>query len=120
MLSPGAKHLLFFETAGGRTALPAQLTAGQRTQEVYLPAGKRWRDAWRPDMVCQGGQTITVTAEVRQIPLFVRVGAKVVLGDLNREYQEPLAIARKRPDLKTLDAEVKAWFDARATGGARR
>jgi alpha-glucosidase (family GH31 glycosyl hydrolase) len=93
---------------------------GKRTQEVYLPAGKRWRDAWRPDTVYQGGQSITVTAEVHQIPLFVRVGAKVALGDLNREYQESLAIARNRPDLKMLDAQVKAWFEARATGGARK
>jgi len=93
---------------------------GKRTQEVYLPAGKRWRDAWRPDKVYQGGQTITVTAELHQIPLFVRVGAQVALGDLNREYQESLAIARKPPDLKALDAEVKAWFDARTTGGARK
>ncbi len=93
---------------------------GKRTQEVYLPAGKRWRDAWRPEMEYQGGQTITVTAEVHQIPLFVRIGAKVALGDLNREYQESLAIARKRPDLKSLDAEMKAWFDARATVGARK
>jgi alpha-D-xyloside xylohydrolase len=71
-------------------------------------------------MEYQGGQTITVTAEVHQIPLFVRIGAKVALGDLNREYQESLTIAGKRPDLKSLDAEVKAWFDARATVGARK
>ncbi|HWV56927.1 MAG TPA: TIM-barrel domain-containing protein, partial [Longimicrobiales bacterium] len=47
----------------------------RREQEVYLPSGARWRDAWRPDMVYDGGQTITVPADLHQIPLFVRDGA---------------------------------------------
>jgi len=87
---------------------------GRRDQEVYLPAGQRWRDAWHPDKVYQGGQTITVKAELHQVPLWVRVGSSVKLGDLNREYEESLAIAQKRPDLKALDAEVKAWFELRS------
>ena len=84
---------------------------GQRTQQVYLPAGARWRDAWDPAKVYNGGRTITVQAEPHQIPLFVRVGAVVELGDLNKEWQESQAIAEKRPDLKALDAELRAWFD---------
>lgn len=84
---------------------------GKRTQEVYLPAGQQWRDAWNPDNVYRGGQTITVRAELHQIPLFIRVGSRVKLGDLNQEYKESLAIAQQRPDLKTLDADVKAWFE---------
>jgi len=84
---------------------------GRRDQEVYLPAGQKWRDAWRPGKVYDGGQTITVNAELHQVPLFVRVGSSVQLGDLNQEYQESLAIARQRPDLIALDAEVKAWFE---------
>jgi alpha-D-xyloside xylohydrolase len=86
---------------------------GNRRQEVYLPSGQKWRDAWRPDKVYEGGRTITVEAELHQIPLFVRVGSNVELGDLNKEYKESKAIAEKRPDLKTLDAEVKAWFEKR-------
>ena len=71
----------------------------------------RWRDAWNPEKIYRGGQTITVRADLHQIPLFIRVGAKIKLGDLNQEYQESQAIAQRRPDLKTLDAEVKAWFE---------
>ena len=37
----------------------------------------------------------------------------VNLGDLNKEWTESLAIAKQKPDLKTLDAELKAWWDAR-------
>ena len=86
---------------------------GKRTQEVYLPSGKRWRDGWHPDKVYQGGHTITVHADLHQTPLFIRAGSRLELGDLNREYEESLAVARQKPDLRKLDAEVKAWFDAR-------
>ena len=84
---------------------------GKRTQEVYLPAGRRWRDAWNPDTVYDGGQTIVVKSELHQIPLAISVGSSVKLGDLNQEYQESLAIAAKKPDLKALEAEVNAWFE---------
>lgn len=83
---------------------------GQREQEVYLPAGRQWRDAWNPDNVYDGGQTLTVRAEPHQIPLFIRVGSKLSLGDLNQAYKESVAIAQKRPDLQRLETEVKAWF----------
>jgi len=93
---------------------------GRRTQEVYLPAGERWRYAWRPDKIYQGGQTVTVDAELYQIPLFIRVGSSVDLGDLNQEYQESLAIAQKKPDLKALDAEVSEWFAKNKQGAAKK
>jgi alpha-glucosidase (family GH31 glycosyl hydrolase) len=85
----------------------------QRTQEVYLPAGSQWRDAWQPEKIYPGGRTITVNAELHQLPIFVRVGAKVELGDLNKEWTESVASANTRPDLKKLDADLKAWFDKR-------
>lgn len=83
----------------------------KRTQQVYLPSGARWRDAWNPDRVYDGGRNITVHAEVHQIPLFIREGASLPVGDLNAEWKESTAIAAQAPDLKTLDAEVKAWFE---------
>ena len=85
---------------------------GKREQQVYLPSGKRWRDMWHPDREFRGGQTITMNADLHQIPLFLRVGSNLRLGDLNREWEESLAIAQRKPDLKILDAEVKAWFDS--------
>ena len=84
---------------------------GQRTQEVYLPSGSQWRDAWHPEKIYDGGQTITVNADFHQLPIFVRVGSKFELGDLNREWDDAAAAANTRPDLRQLDAEVKAWFD---------
>ena len=84
---------------------------GKRTQQVYLPSGHKWSDAWNPDKTYKGGQTITVKAELHQVPLFVRIGSSVKLGDLNREWKESQAIAERKPDLKALDAELKAWFE---------
>jgi alpha-D-xyloside xylohydrolase len=84
---------------------------GKRTQQVYFPSGKNWRDAWNPQKIYRGGTTMTVDADVYQLPLFVRVGSKLDLGDLNKEWKESLETAAKRPDLKALDAELKSWWD---------
>ena len=84
---------------------------GKREQQVYLPSGQRWRDAWNPSRVYRGGQTITVPAAPHQLPLFVRVGANVELGDLNKEWKESLEIAGREPDLRKLDADLRAWFE---------
>ena len=85
---------------------------GQRTQEVYLPSGSQWQDAWNPGKFYNGGQTVTVNAELHQLPLFLRVGSTVDLGNLHQEWEDAIAAAATRPDLKALDAEAKAWFDA--------
>jgi alpha-glucosidase (family GH31 glycosyl hydrolase) len=84
---------------------------GKRMQEVYLPSGSRWRDAWHPEKTYAGGQTLTVAAELHQEPIFVRMGSNVNLGDLNKEWEESYRIAEKRPDLKKLDAELRTWFE---------
>jgi alpha-glucosidase (family GH31 glycosyl hydrolase) len=83
---------------------------GRRTQEVYLPAGAQWHDAWNPDKIYNGGQAITVNAELHQVPVFLRIGSKVDLGDLRKEWKDAVAAADTRPDLKALDAAVAAWF----------
>jgi alpha-glucosidase (family GH31 glycosyl hydrolase) len=84
---------------------------GKRSQQVYFPSGKSWRDAWNPQKIYRGGTSVTVAADAHQLPLFVRVGSKLDLGDLNKEWKESLEIAAKRPDLKALDAELKSWWD---------
>ena len=83
----------------------------QRTQEVYLPSGSQWRDAWNPEKTYNGGQAITVNAELHQLPIFVRIGSTVDLGNLRQEWKDAVAAADTRPDLKKLDAEVSEWFE---------
>ena len=84
---------------------------GKRSQEVYLPAGSRWRDAWNPAKVYAGGQTISVNAETHQLPLFIREGSSLKAWNLNQLWMESGEIARKRPDLRALEAGVKVWFE---------
>jgi len=86
----------------------------QRSQQVYLPSGSQWQDAWNPAKFFDGGQAINVDAPLHQIPIFIRVGSHVQLGDLNKEWEESVAVASTPPDLAKLEAEVKAWFEKRA------
>jgi alpha-glucosidase (family GH31 glycosyl hydrolase) len=85
---------------------------GVRRQLVYLPAGSRWRDAWNPTTIHAGGQVITTAADAHQLPLFVRAGSALDLGDLNQEWRESQAAAKTRPDLKMLERSVNDWFAA--------
>jgi alpha-D-xyloside xylohydrolase len=96
----------------GRDLLVSPVWAkGQQTQQVYLPAGEKWQDAWHPETIHDGGQSITVDAPAHKIPIFVRVGSGLELGDLNQEWTESVAIASDPPDLAAMEAEVKAWFE---------
>ena len=49
-----------------------------------------------------------------EIPIFVRVGSTLDLGDLSREWADAQRIARERPDLKALEADVTRWFAGRS------
>jgi len=55
-----------------------------------------------------------VPAEPHQIPIFVRVGSTLDLGDLPREWEDAQRIARERPNLRALEADVTRWFAAHA------
>ncbi len=80
---------------------------GKRTQLVYLPAGNRWRDAWNPDKTYDGGQTISVAADTYQLPIFTRVGSSVKLPNLNQLWKESVEIAKKKPDLRSLEKSAR-------------
>jgi alpha-D-xyloside xylohydrolase len=93
---------------------------GQRTKHVYLPSGAQWRDAWHPEKTYRGGQTMLFGAEIHQLPIFVRVGSDLDLGDLNQQYAESRSIAAKKPDLKGLDAGAAAWFENYKQAGGQK
>ena len=83
----------------------------KRKQDVYLPAGNRWRDAWNPDKVYVGGQTITVSAEPHQLPIFIRVGSSLKPWNLNQMWMDSMASAKKKPDLRALETTINSWFE---------
>src|ERR1700752_520610 len=106
-------HSLFYETNRGRIfptkqqfgTSTAGVTGRGWTSRVQMPDGRTINAS-----ITRERQTITVPAASHQLQLFIRVGAKVELGDLNREWKESLEIAGKKPDLRKLDADLKAWF----------
>lgn len=49
---------------------------GQRSRQVYLPAGALWKNAYSGDTL-EGGCTIEVAAPLEHIPLFLRNGAEL-------------------------------------------
>ena len=80
---------------------------GVSEHTLYLPAGETWVDAWNPHKEYAGGGSITVSAPLHKIPLFIRKGSDIRLGNLQALYEESLEIAKHRPDLAQLQKTVK-------------
>ena len=71
---------------------------GATSRKVYLPAGTDWYDYWTSQLV-HGGQTIDVAAPIETLPLFVRAGSIVPLGEAieNTAQVQPIAKVRIYP-----------------------
>ena len=90
----------------GEDILVSAIWEKDKTQtSVYLPAGTRWIDAWEKDKMYEGGKYIAVDAPLHKIPIFIKEGSKVDLGDLNVLYNESVELAGKKPDLKKMEKE---------------
>jgi alpha-glucosidase/alpha-D-xyloside xylohydrolase len=73
---------------------------GATSRNVYLPAGAEWYNFWTNERF-KGGQTISVSAPIDTIPLFVRAGSIVPLGKAieNTEQKQELAKIRIYPGI---------------------
>lgn len=80
----------------------------KNSQLVYLPEGELWRDAWNPDEVFHGGQSVEVDAPLHKIPLFIRDESDIDLGDLNELYAESMKKVAVVPDLNELE-KAEGW-----------
>jgi alpha-D-xyloside xylohydrolase len=79
---------------------PALLVApvtdqGMTSREVYLPEGTDWYNFWTNERV-HGGQRITVSAPIDEIPLFVRAGSIVPLGTVVESTNQVQKVAKVR------------------------
>lgn len=74
----------------------------QKTTKVYLPAGTKWYDFWTGKQYA-GGQDVTLRTTIKTIPLFVRAGGIVPVG------QEMQTTADK--DWSSLDIRVYPGAD---------
>lgn len=79
---------------------------GKKSVTCYLPAGDIWIDAWDHNRIYEGGQQVTVETPIERIPIFIRQGSSVDLGDLNALYVESSVISETVPNLKELQKEV--------------
>lgn len=68
---------------------------GMTTRQVYLPAGVDWYNFWSNERV-HGGQTITVQAPIDVLPIFVRAGSILPLGEPVESTNEVQKIATLR------------------------
>ncbi len=68
---------------------------GQTTRRVYLPAGADWYNYWTNEML-HGGQWVTVQAPIQTIPLFVRAGSILPIGDPVEDMDQPQGIREIR------------------------
>jgi alpha-D-xyloside xylohydrolase len=68
---------------------------GATSRTVYLPAGTDWYNYWTNERV-SGGQTITVSAPIDTIPLFVRAGSIIPLGVTVESTHQTQAIEKVR------------------------
>ena len=58
-----------------------------KTRRVYLPHGTNWTDFWTGEKY-KGGQWITVEATINRIPLLVRQGAIIPMGQVMQYTSE--------------------------------
>ena len=80
----------------GPALLVAPVTEqGATSRKVYLPAGADWYNYWTNERL-QGGQTITASAPIDTIPLFVRAGSILPLGAPVENTHQQQAIAKIR------------------------
>jgi alpha-D-xyloside xylohydrolase len=80
----------------GPALLVAPVTEqGVTSRSVYLPAGADWYNFWTNERV-HGGQTISVAAPIDVIPLFVRAGSILPLGEPVESTNEKQRIAHVR------------------------
>jgi len=78
---------------------------GAAKQQVWLPEGETWMDAWSPEKEeYEGGTFITVDVPSHKIPLFIRKGSAIDLGNLEDLYNESLDLASEKPDLSLLES----------------
>ena len=85
------------------------------SQAVYLPKGQQWIDAWNPQTVLDGGQTVTVDCPLYKIPIYIRRGSGVDLGDLNKLWAESVEIVKNKPSMTEL--EQRAGFTSEPVVG---
>jgi alpha-D-xyloside xylohydrolase len=95
---------------------------GATSRSVYLPEGADWYNYWTNERV-HGGQRITVDAPIDRLPLFVRAGSMLPLGEpiLSTSQTQKLDRLRVYPgtdsDFTLYDDDGRTYAYEKAGGG---
>jgi alpha-D-xyloside xylohydrolase len=82
---------------------------GATSRAVYLPAGAEWYNYWTNQRL-HGGQTIHVDSPIDTLPIFVRAGSILPLGDAIESTSQVQKIAKVRV-YPGADAEFALYQD---------
>jgi alpha-D-xyloside xylohydrolase len=82
---------------------------GATSRMVYLPAGTDWFNYWTNERI-HGGAAVQVDAPIDTLPLFVRAGSILPLGEAIESTSQPQKIARLRV-YPGADAEFTLYED---------
>ena len=71
---------------------------GATSRKVYLPAGTAWYNYWTGQRL-EGNQTVTVDAPIDTLPLFVKAGSIIPLGErtLSASRRQPISELKVYP-----------------------
>jgi alpha-D-xyloside xylohydrolase len=88
------KEELRYEYMFGPSLLIAPVTEqGATSRKVYLPAGTDWYNYWTNERV-HGGQMITVNAPIDTLPIFVKAGSILPMGEPIESTREVQKLAK--------------------------
>ena len=68
---------------------------GATSRMVYLPGGTDWYNFWTKEKI-RGGQTVEVAAPIDTLPLFVRAGSILPLGEMVENTGQVQKLAKIR------------------------
>jgi len=92
-----------------RISLDIPTEQGATSRAVYLPAGAEWYNYWTNQRL-HGGQTIHVDSPIDTLPIFVRAGSILPLGDAIESTSQVQKIAKVRV-YPGADAEFALYQD---------
>ncbi|MFX3617452.1 MAG: TIM-barrel domain-containing protein [Sporolactobacillus sp.] len=72
---------------GDRLMVAPVVTQGQTSRQVYLPEGTDWVDYWTGKSYT-GGQTITKSADLSTLPIFVKADSIIPTRDVQQSTEE--------------------------------
>lgn len=100
-----------YEYMFGKSFLVAPITeAGAKDWNVYLPKTTAWYDFWTGKRY-EGGQTVKADAPLDKMPLFVKAGSIVPMGDLIQYAGEKPADKLEIRIFKGADGEFTLYED---------